>query len=85
MHYELTKSFGTALAIDSTRHNAASIACSLSTGIEAFNVNVVKLFIVAGNAQRRRGSSLNTYHYGLIGQETTRLTVKEFEAFGQTM
>lgn len=50
MHYELTKGFGAALTVDSTRNYSTGIARSLATREEALHLNMLQRLCIADNA-----------------------------------
>ncbi len=76
---------GASLTVDGGGDDATGIACSLATGEETLEADVLQGEIVAENTYRTGGAGLCSYECGFIGQEAMTLTTKGFETFLQTM
>ena len=78
------RSFGTPLAIYTSRDDAAGIASSLAAGEEAAQADMLQGVAVAHDADGCRRAGLHGYHHGVVGQEAMGVAAKLLEAFGQT-
>ena len=79
--YKFGGSLGTSFAIDTGRHDASSIAGTLTAGEESADGDVLQCLAVADDAHRGRGAGLHAYHRGLVGEESARGASEVLEPF----
>ena len=75
----------TTFAVDTSRHDATGVACTLAAGEEPLYTDVLQRSEVAGDAHGRRGAGLGGDKYRLVGEKTVTHLAELLEAFLQAL